>query len=98
MISGGNFALAQTDEVEAIYFETCYVCHGDDGAGNMPGVPDLTQSRALFADDEAQIVARLKKGIQSPGNIAMPPRGGNPDLSDEQLLQLLRFMKRMVKP
>lgn len=84
-------------EAEAIYFETCFVCHGDDGTGNMPGVPDLTENAALFSEKESVIVARLKAGIQKPGNIAMPPKGGNPALNDEQLLDVLRFVKRLVK-
>lgn len=90
-------AIVNASEAEEIYFSNCIVCHGDDGSGNMPGVPDLAENESLFRDSEQAIVERLKSGIQRPGGIAMPPRGGNPGLTDEQLLSVLRYVKQLVK-
>jgi len=94
-LSGSPGALAT--DAEQIYYNTCIVCHGDDGTGNMPGVPDLSTSGSLFTDSEQAIVARMKSGIQKPGGIAMPPRGGSPTLTDRQLLEVLRYLKQIVK-
>lgn len=88
---------AADTKTEDIYMQSCYVCHGDDGTGAMPGVPDLTESKSLFIEDENKIVARLKKGMQSPGNISMPPNGGNQDLTDDQMIELLKYIKAIVK-
>jgi len=75
--------------------QTCYVCHGENGEGS--GVPDLQDNKRLFVDSEKDIITRLKTGIQSEGNINMPPYGGNPELSDEQLFFLLRYVKTLIK-
>lgn len=91
-----NGGLVSASEAEEIYFRSCVVCHGDDGSGAMPGVPDLADSEALLTDSEQAIVARLKTGIQRPGGIAMPPGGGDPNLTDEQLLSVLRYVKQLV--
>ena len=43
-------------------------------------------------DDE--MVARLMKGVQNPGSSqAMPPAGGNPDLTAPQVRGAFRFMR-----
>jgi len=83
--------------VEILYMQTCYICHGEDGTGEMPGVPDLANNKTLFTDEEKLIVSRLKQGIESPGNVTMPPKGGNPDLSDNDLMELVKYVKRLVK-
>ena len=88
---------ASTDRSKDLYMQTCYVCHGEDGGSVMPGVPDLHDNMRLFIDSEKDIVTRLKTGMQSEGNINMPPYGGNPELSDKQLLLLLRYVKTLVK-
>jgi len=49
---------AKPDDVESLYMQVCYVCHGDDGRGNMPGVPDLADNNNLFTDSEQALVER----------------------------------------
>ncbi|HEY9052048.1 MAG TPA: cytochrome c [Gammaproteobacteria bacterium] len=90
-------AYAQKNNAEEVYFQTCIICHGDDGSGSMPGVPDLADSKSLFVDKNEVILARLKAGIQTQGNVSMPPKGGNPDLTDDQLLEVLLYLKELVK-
>lgn len=87
---------AEKIKAEDIYVKSCYVCHGENASGNMPGVPDLANNERLFTDREDNIVERIKTGIQTPGNIAMPPNGGNPDLTDEELLSVLRYVKKIA--
>jgi len=81
---------------EQLYQQSCLVCHGDDGSGNMPGVPDLADSKTLSENDDAFLLGRIKAGIQTPGNIVMPPKGGNPALTDEQLLSVLRYVRQLL--
>lgn len=88
---------AEKKKTEDIYFQTCYVCHGDDASGIMPGVADLADSEMLFTETEENIVVRIKAGIQTPGKIAMPPKGGNPELTDDELLSVLRYVKQLIK-
>jgi cytochrome c5 len=79
---------------EQLYIQNCMVCHADDGSGAMPGVSDLTKNRSWSTIPESQLVARLKQGIQSPGAaISMPLNGGNPDLTDRDLLVIIFYMR-----
>ncbi len=85
---------------EDIYFQNCVFCHGDDATGNMPGVPDLTQRESWRRYSEDEMVTRLMEGVQSPGSQrAMPPAGGDPNLTAPQLRAAFRFMRdALLKP
>jgi len=79
---------------EQVYVRNCMVCHADDGTGAMPGVADLTKNRKWLSLTEAQLLARLIEGIQTPGvSVTMPPRGGNPNLKDDDLRAVLFYMR-----
>jgi cytochrome c5 len=79
---------------KAIYDSTCIACHGADGQGVLPGVPDLTASKQQFAAGEASLLLRIRDGYQSPGSpMAMPPKGGNPSLTDADLKAVLDYIK-----
>ncbi|MHB1247779.1 MAG: c-type cytochrome, partial [Sulfuriferula sp.] len=80
---------------EVVYNGTCIACHGGDGAGNLPGVPDLTGKVGLLSQDDAVLLRRMADGFQSTGSpMGMPPRGGNPALSDADLKAVLKYMRK----
>ena len=79
---------------EMIYTKNCMVCHADDGSGAMPGVADLTENREWLILPETQLLSRLKKGIQKPGaTVTMPPKGGNPNLTDDDIKAVITYMR-----
>lgn len=79
---------------ESVFQSACIACHGTDGAGALPGVPDLTAKDSPLALDEHVLLKRTIEGYQSPGSsMAMPQRAGNPDLSDEDLKAAIRYMR-----
>ena len=79
----------------AIFNGTCIACHGSDGSGNIPGVPDLTGRKGLLSQADAVLLKRMKNGFQSPGSaMAMPPRGGDPALTDADLKSVLKYMRK----
>ena len=83
---------------EQIYVQNCMVCHGDDGSGAMPGVPDLAENKELTATDNKVLIKRIKNGIEKPGaTVVMPPKGGNPDLNDNQLDAVVRYLRQLIK-
>lgn len=77
-----------------IYDRACFSCHGADGEGMMPGVPDLTVQNSVLQKPEAELVRNTMQGVQSPGSpLAMPPKGGNPDLTEQNIVDAIRYMQ-----
>jgi len=76
---------------EQIYKQTCVACHGADGSGAIPGVPKFKEQ--LSKSDEI-LLKNIKNGFQSDGStMAMPPKGGNPNLSDQDMREALSYIR-----
>lgn len=89
----GGQASAQSPET--LYTHFCLACHGADGVGVMPGVPDLSETGGALAKTDEQLLQSLLMGSGDPSTGAtMPPKGGNPDLSEEDLRSLIDYMRR----
>ena len=86
----------------ALYVASCAGCHG----ANLTGVEGLGNSLAASAvvktyDDEA-LLALIRSGrtADDPGHgsgVPMPPNGGNPDLSDAELLAIVRYIRTQTQ-
>ncbi len=84
---------ADPEQGKILYESYCAACHGEDGHGLVPGTPDLDHDSELFAQGWNLVFQRVRDGYQSPGSpMAMPPRGGT-DLSDEELWDILAYMR-----
>ena len=80
---------------EKLYTQNCMVCHADDGTGAMPGVFDLAENKAWSTIDGQSLLEKLKKGIQREGTIMnMPAKGGNPNLTDKDLKEIINYMRQ----
>lgn len=78
-----------------VYQETCIACHGENGRGALEGVPDFTDPRGRLAKADEVLVRNMIEGLQSPGSpMPMPPKGGNPDLSDQDMADALAYLRR----
>ena len=78
---------------EQVYNQTCIACHGADGGGAIPGVPKFKE-RLSQSDDI--LLQHIIEGFQSPGSsMAMPPKGGNPNLSDQDIRKVLSYIKKL---
>jgi len=90
---------ADDDAGKSVYQGTCIACHGPDGKGVLPGVPDFTAANSPLDQPDALLKKRITEGYQAPDSpMAMPPRGGNPSLTDEQITEVLGFMRKAFKP
>ncbi len=82
-----------------VYDTTCFVCHGKDGKGALPGVPDMTGKDSRLREDDALLLKHVTDGYQSKGSaMAMPPKGGNPNLSEAELKSVIEYMKATFLP
>lgn len=76
---------------QQIFSNTCVACHGADGKGALPNVPDLAER---LTKTDATLITNVTKGFQSPGSpMMMPARGGNPDLSDEDIKAVVKYIR-----
>ena len=85
---------------EALYQGTCMVCHGQAGEGVEGLGKPWVGSDFINSQTDAELLAFLIEGRPSdhPENttgIAMMPRGGNPSLSDQDLRDLVAYMRAL---
>jgi disulfide bond formation protein DsbB len=89
---------AAVDDGRQLYLATCAACHGAAGQGLPHQGPDLRASRFLAQASDDALLAFLVSGrpVGDPSNtsgLPMPPRGGNPSLSDRHLGQIVQFLR-----
>ena len=89
---------AMVTEGQGVYQSICSACHGMDARG-VPGLgKNLIESQFVLelTDDELLdfiIMGRDTSDILNTTGIAMPPRGGNPSLTDEQLQAVITYLR-----
>ncbi len=77
-----------------VYDSICVACHAEDGAGLVSGVPSFTRADGRLTQSDEVLLRHIIDGYQSPGSpMAMPPRGGDPDLTDQDLRNALSFIR-----
>jgi len=81
-------------------FSVCAGCHGPDGKG-LPNLGKDLHNNAFLAEmSDAEAVAFLKVGRDAahPLNttgVAMPPKGGNPAFDDEDLADIVAYVRTL---
>ena len=79
---------------EEIYAQTCVACHGADGKGALPGVPNFSRVDGPLGKSNEILQQNILLGYQSPGSpMAMPPKGGNPALTGADIASVLRYLR-----
>lgn len=88
---------------QKLFTSTCSACHGPAGEG-LPGLgKDMTTSEFIGGKSDEELLAFIKVGrdpsdpLNTTG-VAMPPKGGNPALSDEDLHHLIAYIRAIHKP
>jgi disulfide bond formation protein DsbB len=80
------------------FVATCATCHGPEGRGINGLGKDLRTSGFVRGQSDEQLLAFLMAGRPSsdPLNttgVDMPPRGGNPALSDGDLKNIVAYLR-----
>ena len=78
----------------------CIACHGPGGVGVEGLGKPFTTSEFLLTVDDQELLTFIKTGrpISDPANttgVDMPPKGGNPALTDEQLLDIIAYIRTL---
>ncbi len=85
---------------ESIFSSTCVACHGERGVGIEGLGKPMPGSAFLTATSDADLIAFLKvgRGPSDPENttgIDMPAKGGNPSLDDQDLADVVAFIRTL---
>ncbi len=83
-------------EPAVLFNQTCVACHGANGKGVLPGVPDFTASNGPLAQKtDAELVVSVLNGLQTPGaTMAMPAKGGNVAITEADAAGLVRYLRQ----
>lgn len=106
VIEAGAQTLTDGTEIDAatlaegrdLYGQACAACHGTNGEGvNGLGSP-LAASALLAQSTDQELLVQIRNGLAAndPHNesgIAMPGSGGRPELTDEELMKIIYFLR-----
>jgi disulfide bond formation protein DsbB len=85
---------------KATFDTVCIACHGPGGVGVEGLGKPFTTSEFLLTVNDQELLEFIKTGrpISDPANttgVDMPPKGGNPALTDEQLLDIIAYIRTL---
>ncbi|MDX1688462.1 MAG: cytochrome c [Candidatus Promineifilaceae bacterium] len=95
-----SVAAGDAEAGESLYQQNCSACHGPDAKG-LPNLgKDLTTSEFFHDSSNQEMLAFVKQGrpVSDPDNttgIDMPPKGGNPALTDQQILDIIAYLRTL---
>jgi len=84
------------------YKASCLACHGEDGVGIEGLGKDMTTSEFIYGKTDVELVAFIKVGrpnddpLNTTG-VPMPAKGGNPSLTDQDLFNVVAYMRSIQK-
>jgi mono/diheme cytochrome c family protein len=87
-----GFTGGDADAGSAIYHQTCVACHGEDGHGPVFGAPDFRKKGGVLSKPHAILLQHIKNGFREV--TAMPPKGGNPGLSDKDIANVHAYLHK----
>lgn len=100
---GGRVAIELKDNPGyKLYIVSCAACHGEGAEGiDQLGLP-LSTSGFVLGKTDKELVTFIKMGRSpwDPANttgIDMPPKGGNPAITDDQLQQIVDYLRAVQK-
>jgi mono/diheme cytochrome c family protein len=83
-----------------IFSTTCFACHGEGGVGVQGLGKSMVESTFIAGLNDEELLTFIKSGRDTgnPDNttgVAMPPKGGNPALTDDQLKDVIAYVRTL---
>lgn len=99
-IDDSEYDASSIREGQKLFMASCVSCHGPDARGIAKLGKDLVKSPFFNATDDEKMLAFMKSGrpASDPANttkVDMPPKGGNPALSEEGLGSIIAYLRYM---
>ncbi|MDF1808496.1 MAG: cytochrome c [Phycisphaerales bacterium] len=85
---------------KVVYNKTCLACHGENGVGVENLGKNWVVSEFIRESSDQELLEFIRAGrtIDDPmsaGNAPMPPSGGDPTLTDDELRNVIVFMRSL---
>ena len=89
---------SETATGQELFKGTCAACHGPSAEGITGLGPNLIRSAFMGDTSDEDLLAFIKRGrpVDDPANttgVPMPARGGNQSLNDEELLDIIAYLR-----
>lgn len=89
---------ADASNGEDLFVVTCAACHGPNAEGVSGLGPALADNEFVqgLSDDDLITFIEVGRATDDPDNttgVAMPPKGGNPSLTDSDLVDIVAFLR-----
>ena len=96
--AGEEVAAGDAAHGEELFNQVCIACHGPGGEGIEGLGKPFTTSEFIPAQSDQEMLEFIKTGrpVGHPDNttgVDMPPKGGNPALSDEDIMDIIAYMR-----
>lgn len=83
-----------------LFHSVCIACHGQGGAGIAGNGKPLVRNEFVKSLDNEGLLAFIKQGrgptdARNTTGIQMPPKGGNPALSDDDILDIIDYLRTL---
>ena len=79
-----------------LWLDSCEGCHGYGIAGApIPMIPEEWQAR--LEKPQTTLYKHAIDGFFGPDDTMMPPRGGNPELTDQQVMLAVDYMTALAR-
>lgn len=101
--AAGGLAAANLANGTSIWNSTCRSCHGPAGLGVLGQGRDITSSEFVQSRTDLELLAYVKVGrtksdpLNTTG-MEMPPKGGNPLLSDQDIIDAIAYVRNFQIP
>lgn len=83
---------------DRFFRESCVACHGVDAKGVVNLGNPLIGTDFMASTSDPELLAMIRKGrdLSDPANttgLVMPPSGGRPDLTDDDIMAIIAFLR-----
>lgn len=93
----GSVAVADANPGKTVYDGLCFSCHGS-GLPNIPQVGKVEDWTDRITQGSALLYERAINGYVGASGMAMPAKGGNATLSDDQIKAAVDYMVSSSQP
>lgn len=102
VVADGYFA-QDVQDGRTLYLTSCSACHGPDARGVIGIGKDLVDSEFVhgLTDEELHDFITVGRGLNDPLNttgMVMPAKGANPALTDDNIDQIIAFIRTTADP